>query len=192
MAVYHEVTEEVIDVVLALPERPALLVSYHPLLFRPVTSLVAGKGPEGRALRLAAAAVALAVVHTNWDAVPGGAADALCGSLGIEEPVPFGPIEAGSTVKVVTFAPSESVEALVEAMADAGAGRIGRYTRCSFRTPGSGLVSRWRPVRPGGRPGRIGHRRPRGQDRDAGPRGGCGAVLAAMVSPILTRSRRST
>jgi dinuclear metal center YbgI/SA1388 family protein len=138
VAVCHEVSDEVIDAVLALPERPALLVSYHPLLFRPVTSLVAGKGPEGRALRLAAAAVALAVIHTNWDAVPGGAADALCASLGIEEPVPFGPIEAGPTVKVVTFAPAESADTLVEAMADAGAGRIGRYSRCSFRTPGSG------------------------------------------------------
>ncbi len=57
---------------------------------------------------------------------------------GIEEPAPFGPIEAGPTFKVVTFAPSESVESLVEAMAAAGAGRIGRYTRCSFRSPGSG------------------------------------------------------
>jgi dinuclear metal center YbgI/SA1388 family protein len=138
VAVCHEVTDEVIDAVLALPERPALLVSYHPLLFRPVTSLVATRGPEGRALRLAAAAVAVAVVHTNWDAVPGGAADALCASLEIDRPVPFGPIDAGPTVKVVTFAPSDSAEALVEAMADAGAGRIGRYTRCSFRTSGSG------------------------------------------------------
>ena len=138
VAVCHEVTNQVIEAVLSHQPRPALLVSYHPLLFRPITSLVAGKGPGGRALRLAAAGVALAVVHTNWDAVPGGAADALCATLGIEEPAPFGPIEAGPTFKVVTFAPSESVESLVEAMAAAGAGRIGRYTRCSFRSPGSG------------------------------------------------------
>ena len=57
---------------------------------------------------------------------------------GSRTPAPFGPIEAGPTVKVVTFAPSESVDALVEAMAEAGAGRIGRYTHCSFRSPGSG------------------------------------------------------
>ncbi len=138
VAVCHEVTDAVIDTVLSGRQRPALLVSYHPLLFRPVTSLVAGKGPGGRALRLAAGGVALAVVHTNWDAVPGGAADALCDALGLGDPAPFGPIEAGPTVKVVTFAPSESVDALVEAMAEAGAGRIGRYTHCSFRTPGSG------------------------------------------------------
>ncbi len=138
VAVCHEVTDAVIDTVLSGPPRPALLVSYHPLLFRPVTSLVAGKGPGGRALRLAAGGVALAVVHTNWDAVPGGAADALCDALGLGDAAPFGPIEAGPTIKVVTFAPSESVDALVEAMAEAGAGRIGRYTHCSFRSPGSG------------------------------------------------------
>ena len=138
VAVCHEVTDEVIDAALSLQPRPALLVTYHPLLFRPVTSLVAGRGAGGRALRLAAAGVAVGVVHTNWDTAPGGAADALCDVLGIEEAAPFGPIEAGPTIKVVTFAPPESVEVLVEAMAGAGAGGIGRYSSCSFRSAGTG------------------------------------------------------
>src|SRR5262245_31118911 len=59
IAVCHEVTEAVVA---ELERAPVdLLVTYHPLLFRPTTRLVAGPTPEGRALRLARAGVALAV-----------------------------------------------------------------------------------------------------------------------------------
>ena len=40
--------------------------------------------------------------------------------------------------RLVTFVPSESTEALLEAMFAAGAGRIGDYERCSFYTEGTG------------------------------------------------------
>jgi hypothetical protein len=65
VGVCHEATPAVVAAV----ERESvdLLVSYHPLLFRATTRLVAGATPEGRALRLVRAGAALAVVHTNFD-----------------------------------------------------------------------------------------------------------------------------
>jgi len=136
VGVCHEVTT---DVVAAVEHDPVdLLVAYHPLLFRPTRTLIAGASPGGRAFRLARAGVALAVVHTAFDVAPGGAADALAAALGITDPAGFGPAWAGEAVKVVTFLPSAAADAVAAAMADAGAGTIGGYTACSFRSEGVG------------------------------------------------------
>lgn len=136
VAVCHEVSGSTTQEILAAA--PDLVVSYHPLLFRPTTRLVAGSGPAGRAFALITAGIGLAVTHTDFDAAPGGTADSLAEELGLAAVEPFGPITGRDQVKVVTFVPEESVEAVVEAMAVAGGGRIGNYDTCSFRVAGKG------------------------------------------------------
>jgi hypothetical protein len=44
----------------------------------------------------------------------------------------------GERCKLVTFVPPEAVDAVLDAVAAAGAGRIGAYERCSFRVRGTG------------------------------------------------------
>ena len=136
VAVCHEVTEQVVDAVIQDP--PDLLIAYHPLLFRSTNRLTKGTSPEGRALRLAQAGVNLGIVHTAFDVVPGGAADALAEAVGIKSPRPFGPIEGSQMVKIVTFVPRDRVDDVHRAMTEAGAGSIGRYEGCSFRAEGIG------------------------------------------------------
>jgi dinuclear metal center YbgI/SA1388 family protein len=134
--VCHEVTPSVVE---ALEREPLdLLVSYHPLLFRATQRLVAGATPEGRALRLVRAGVALAVAHTNFDAAPGGSADALADALELGEARAFGALEGVDTIKVATFLPAESADRVLEAVVAAGAARIGNYTHCSYRSEGVG------------------------------------------------------
>jgi putative NIF3 family GTP cyclohydrolase 1 type 2 len=99
---------------------------------------VAGPSAEGRAYRLIRRGVALAVVHTAFDVVDGGAADALAEALGLEDISGFGPNWGEDVVKVVTFLPAAHADDVVAAMAGAGAGRIGAYSACSFRGPGTG------------------------------------------------------
>lgn len=139
VAVCHEVTGEVMASI--LDEAPDLVITYHPLLFRPTTRLVAGPSAEGRAWQLISAGLALAVTHTDFDAAPGGTADALAAELELTEVDPFGPIEAEGQVKFVTFVPEDHVEEVVAAMAAAGAGRIGNYDACSFRVGGHGTFA---------------------------------------------------
>ncbi|MGI9609437.1 MAG: Nif3-like dinuclear metal center hexameric protein [Acidimicrobiia bacterium] len=136
VAVCHEVTEAVVAAIEAQPVD--LLISYHPLLFKPTTHLVAGTSPAGRAYRLASAGVGLAVAHTNFDVAVGGTADALAEALGLGDTAGFGPAGAAASVKVVAFVPESHVERLAEAMASAGAGRVGNYSACSFRASGTG------------------------------------------------------
>lgn len=136
LAVCHEVTEAVVEEV----ERADidLLVTYHPLLFRPIRALVAGPTPEGRALRLARAGVSLAVAHTNFDAAEGGTADALAEALGLDALEAFGPIMPAEGRKLVTFVPEAAADAVLDAVVAAGGAQIGLYTHCSFRSAGVG------------------------------------------------------
>jgi dinuclear metal center YbgI/SA1388 family protein len=136
LAVCHEVTEAVVS---ALESAPVdLLVAYHPLLFQPTNRWVAGKTPEGRALRLVRAGIALGVVHTAFDVAPGGTADALADALDLAEIEGFAPLDGAPQRKLVTFLPSDSADTMLDALAAAGAGRIGNYTHCSFRAEGLG------------------------------------------------------
>jgi dinuclear metal center YbgI/SA1388 family protein len=136
VGVCHEVTPLVVE--RAVAAGVELLVSYHPLLFRPTRRIVAGPDAVGRAHTLVRNGVALAVVHTAYDVVPGGAADALADALGLEDFTPFGPNWGADAVKIVAFVPAEDADAIAAAMASAGAGRIGAYTGCSFRAAGVG------------------------------------------------------
>ena len=94
VAVAHEVTEDVVESVLS--GGIATIVSYHPLLFDPVTAVVAGRTPPGRALRLLQSGISLVVVHTAMDAAPDGTGDALLDSLGIQSVGSFAETVDGS------------------------------------------------------------------------------------------------
>lgn len=114
-----------------------LIVTHHPLFFREVRSATAATR-VGRILRaLLRNDIALYVAHTNLDAAPGGTSDVLAALLGLQgtrvlEPVP------GVMRKIVTFVPHDRADAVAQAMADAGAGKIGNYAECSFRSAGTG------------------------------------------------------
>jgi hypothetical protein len=79
--------------------------------------------------------------HTALDAVDGGTNDVLADALGMTERAslrPIGPGPADTALKLVTFVPAEHVDSVSRALFGAGAGRIGKYTSCSFRAPGTG------------------------------------------------------
>lgn len=88
VAVCHEITE---DVVAAIEKSPIdLLITYHPLLFNPVNRVVVGRSPESRAHRLIRLGVAVLVIHTDFDAAPGGTADTLAKAFDLRDIEPFG------------------------------------------------------------------------------------------------------
>ena len=95
MAVCHEVTEKVLS---RLEDADvSLLVSYHPLLFHATVRLISESSPAGRAFRLIEQGIALAVMHTAFDVVDGGAADALADTFDLRGVRPFGTFdESGS------------------------------------------------------------------------------------------------
>ena len=91
VAVVHELTDVVAERVLA--RRTDLVVTYHPLVFRPLRSITAAPGPEGRSFALLAGGISVIAVHTNWDIAAGGTADSLAEALGMGDVEGFAAVE---------------------------------------------------------------------------------------------------
>ena len=114
-----------------------LVVTHHPLLFKPLDRVTAGHPVGGLVLRLAQAGVAFYAVHTNLDAAWGGVSFALAEQLGLEGVGLLSPLD-GALRKLTTYVPADHADAVRSALADAGAGEIGAYRACSFSTGGFG------------------------------------------------------
>ena len=115
-----------------------LVVTHHPLLFKPPRRIAPGAGPAGLAFRLAAEGVSHVAVHTNLDAIEGGVSFALATDLGLTD-IRFLKPFTGQTVKLAVFVPETHADAVRAALGAAGAGRIGRYEACAFAAPGTGF-----------------------------------------------------
>lgn len=118
-----------------------LLVTHHPLLLRGVHG-VATTHPKGRAVtRLVRQGLALVVAHTNADVASPGVSDALARAVGLSGLRPLRPTAEEPPLKLVTFVPHEHTDRLVDALAEAGAGRIGAYERCAWTSEGTGTFT---------------------------------------------------
>jgi dinuclear metal center YbgI/SA1388 family protein len=115
-----------------------MIVAHHPLIYQPLKSVAETDPVAVRVAALIRGKVSLFVLHTNYDTVPGGINDVLAATLGVESVSPLTCRHTDSFFKVAVYVPEDAVDAVRSAMADAGAGRIGPYTHCSFRTNGIG------------------------------------------------------
>lgn len=180
VGVCHEVTDEVVRLV--SEDAVDLLITYHPLLFRPITKLTAGSGPSGRAFELLSMGVSVAVAHTRFDVVDGGTADALAASLGLAGIAGFGPNAPVEQVKIVTFAPAEAIEELATAMSSAGGGTIGDYRACSFRHDGVGAFEPGSASNPVIGVIGVSNRVPETRLEMIAPRSASDSVIAALIA----------
>ncbi len=133
-----DLTADVLDE--AIRGRCDAIVAYHPPVFRAVKRLRVDRGtPEGLAAEAIANRIAVYSPHTALDAAPGGTNDTLAELAGIADPVAFASaVSPASRCKLVVFVPSEQLEKVAAAVFDAGGGRIGDYTHCSYRLAGEG------------------------------------------------------
>ncbi|MEP0842869.1 MAG: Nif3-like dinuclear metal center hexameric protein [Phycisphaerae bacterium] len=127
-----------------------LAVAYHPPIFKPVRRLVADKGEPGALVyRAVSAGLAIYSPHTALDAAEGGTNDVLADLCGLRNVEPFEYVTTGrAQVKLVTFVPAQRVDAVAAAMSSAGAGHIGDYRQCSFRSAGTGTFFGLENTRP--------------------------------------------
>ena len=128
MAVVHELTGRILDGILS--SGAGLVVTYHPLLFRPLSSVTAVPGAEGRVLALAEGRVAVISVHTNWDAAAGGSSDSLAAALEIRDPEGFASSMTGAGDEV-WFGRCGSFGGSVGDLADLVQARLGVRPRLS-------------------------------------------------------------
>ncbi len=122
----------------AVAARAQLIVTHHPILFRPVKRLTADT-PDGRMiLSLVAAGVAVTSPHSAFDNTRGGINEAIVRRLGLVDAMPLRGHLAPRSCKIVVFVPDQDLGRVAEAMFAAGGGHIGQYRECSFRLAGTG------------------------------------------------------
>ncbi|HEX2098656.1 MAG TPA: Nif3-like dinuclear metal center hexameric protein [Rubrobacteraceae bacterium] len=113
------------------------LLFHHPLIFRGLKSVDLGSYPGDLIARAVRGGLAVYAAHTSYDAAPGGVSVALAEALGLRGPLKV-LIPNGEVRKLVVFVPEENADEIADALTKAGAGVIGEYTHCTFRSPGTG------------------------------------------------------
>ncbi len=115
-----------------------LLVTHHPLWLRGTTTVAADTAKGRVAHRLVTGGCALFVAHTNADVADPGVSDALAAAVGLHDTSPLQPQPAAPLDKLVVLVPLGQEAALLDALAEAGAGALGAYERCAWTTSGTG------------------------------------------------------
>lgn len=159
-----------------------LLVTHHPLFLRPVHSVAATTYKGALVHRLVRGGCALHAAHTNADAAAGGVADALADLMGLTGVRPLIPLGGEARDAHVVFVPRTHTQAVLDAMAAAGAGAVGDYSRAAFFGEGTGTFLPGPGARPAiGTPGVV-DEVPEHRLEMIAPRARRAAVLRAMVA----------
>jgi dinuclear metal center YbgI/SA1388 family protein len=118
--------------------RPDLLLTHHPIIYTPLKSIRPDNNDSSAAFSLIRMGVAAISAHTNADVAPRGVSWAVARRLGLKKIRPLIPGEPSDACKVAVFAPADRADEVMTAISGAGGGRIGEYSRCSFRISGIG------------------------------------------------------
>jgi len=83
-----DVTEEIVDY--AISRNFDLIISHHPLIFKPVDRLTEENHTSRKIVKLISNNVSVFSFHTRADKVKGGVNDLLCEAIGLVDVIPFG------------------------------------------------------------------------------------------------------
>lgn len=130
-----DITHEVMDE--AARKGCNLIISHHPLIFSGLKSLTGQTETEKLVARAIREGIAVAAMHTNADNHHMGVNKILCNKLGVENHKVLKPLK-GTLRKLATFVPKSHTDGVLNALFEAGAGKIGNYDSCSYRISGTG------------------------------------------------------
>lgn len=131
----YEITEDIIQE--ALKERCELIVTHHPLIFKPLRNLTEQTNEQKLITSLIRHRLGHIAVHTNADNIIYGVNKALAARLGIRQ---FKILKPGKDplYALVVFVPDEAFDRVESAVFGAGAGHIGNYSHCGYSISGYG------------------------------------------------------
>ena len=130
-----DVTPEVIEE--AIAGGFDLVLSHHPLIFRPLKRLAFGSNSEACVAAAIRNGISVYSAHTSFDNMGSGVSRILAEKIGLEGIRVLEPLK-GKLMKLVTFVPESHAGAVRDALFAAGAGSIGNYDSCSFNVSGEG------------------------------------------------------
>lgn len=130
-----DVTEKVIDEAVSLGYN--LIISHHPLLFRPLKRITGSNYVERCVIKALSNGIAIYSAHTNLDNAQGGVNYHIASKLELKNVKILVPKE-NSLLKLVTYVPTAQASEVRNALFAAGCGAIGNYDCCSYNIDGTG------------------------------------------------------
>ncbi len=131
-----DLLEEVVDE--AIQQSVDLIISHHPIIYRPLQTIQTDR-PYGRIVeKLIKHNITVYSAHTNLDVAKGGVNDLLAQRLHLKDVEVLSPTVEITLKKLVVYVPDDHLEQVASALAKAGAGHIGNYSHCMFRSKGTG------------------------------------------------------
>ncbi len=131
-------TPDVVDS--AISSSCQLLVTHHPLIFKPIKSISA-TNPLGAIIQKAIrGGLSIVTLHTNYDIADGGLNDVLARRIGLSDSVPLKITSTAELVKLVVFLPVTHLDQMRSALFPFVA-RQGNYRDCTFATEGTGTFT---------------------------------------------------
>ena len=130
-----DVTEQIIDEATALGYN--LIISHHPLLFRPLKKITGSNYVERCVIKALANGISIYSAHTNLDNAQGGVNYHIAHKLGLKNVRILVPKE-NTLLKLAVYVPISHEEKVRKVLFDAGCGNIGNYDCCSYNINGKG------------------------------------------------------
>jgi len=131
-----DTVEEIIDE--AIERNCNLVVAHHPIVFGGLKSFTGKNYVERVVIKAIKHDIAIFAAHTNLDNVFVNGVNAKIGEkLGLINTSILAP-KKNKLQKLQVFVPNKAIEKVSQALFDAGAGEIGNYSECSFKSAGEG------------------------------------------------------
>ncbi|MFK7899741.1 MAG: Nif3-like dinuclear metal center hexameric protein [Cyclobacteriaceae bacterium] len=133
-----DITEVVIDE--AIQKGCNLIVAHHPIIFSGLKKLTGKNYVERTVIKAIKNDIALYAAHTNLDNIQQGVNQKIAQKIGLKNTRILSP-KKGVLKKLTFFCPSSHSQSVVKELHTIGAGTIGNYSDCSFRTTGEGTFT---------------------------------------------------
>ncbi len=131
-----DATDRVVDY--AVKNKCQMIVTHHPRFYAPLSNICKDTFLGNLAYKLCRNNIAFFNAHTNFDIAPGGVNDILADIVGIDDRQVVDAVVFDELLKLSVFVDEEHIEDVREAVCGAGAGEIGNYSECSYKTLGIG------------------------------------------------------
>ncbi len=130
-----DVTEEVLTEAINL--QCNMIVAHHPLIFSGLKRIAGRNFVERIVHKAIKNDITIYAAHTNLDNMRAGVNAKIAEKLGLINTRVLSP-KANTLSKLYTYAPLNIADKVRDALFNAGAGHIGKYSECSFTSPGLG------------------------------------------------------
>ena len=118
-----------------------LLITHHPLLFKPLKSIDLSTTAGSIINTALCNEIAIFSAHTNLDKVKGGINDILADIIGLKNLKVLSKPVLTKKIKLVIYIPTGYEDQILKALFESAAGKIGDYTCCTFRNKGEGTFA---------------------------------------------------